>query len=694
MLHVRLAGLAVVLAGTALAAGQTPAPAPTQQQPTFRVQVDYVEVDVLVTDRNGNFVRDLKREDFQLLEDGKPQTITNFLTVDIPVEKAQRPLGAALPIEPDVRTNERPFDGRVYVMVIDDLHTYFARSNLVKKAARQFIERNLGANDLMAVVHTSGPSDASQDFTTNKRLLLAAVDRTFGRKLSSPTVSRTREYQRAPDMRTPDPVGDPDERERALNARVVLDALRDVAQWFGGVHGRRKTILFVSEGVDYDINDVFNNQGASTILSATRDAIAAATRANVSIYGIDPRGLTNLGDDDIEIQSYPNDASLGIGPQSMANELLLSQDSLRTLAEETGGFAALNRNDFTTAFDRIVEDNSSYYMLAYYPPATDKRDGKFHKIDVKVSRPELTVRSRQGYVAAKNRPAAPASKAGTGSPEVREALQSPLPVSGLAMRVFAAPFKGVAPNASVLVGVEMIGRTLNLAADNRVELSIVALDVQGKIRSGKSDTLTLRLSPKTKEQVERTGLRQLNRLDLPPGRYQLRFAAHDIGGGALGSVLYDLEVPDFYKNALNMSGLVLTSTSSVALPTARSDELLTGVLPGPPAAIRAFTQDDEIAVFAEVYDNQASSPHKVDITTTVTSDDANVVFKSNEERSSSDIQDKRGGYGYQGRVPLRDLKPGTYVLKVEARSRLGQGVSAKREVQFTVGATRSAGLFR
>ena len=123
------------------------------------------------------------------------------------------------------------------------------------------------------------------------------------------------------------------------------------------------------------------------VLDSTRDAIAAATRSNVAIYGIDPRGLTNLGDESIEIQSFPDDTSLGIGPGSLQNELRLSQDSLRTLSEETGGFAVVNRNDFSSAYERIVEDNSSYYVLAYYPP--DARPGRYHKIDVRVSRPNV-----------------------------------------------------------------------------------------------------------------------------------------------------------------------------------------------------------------------------------------------------------------------------------------------------------------
>src|SRR5213594_1580577 len=253
--RVRLAALLAFLTGTALSGGQNPPnqanqpPPPPPQQPTFKLRVDYVEVDVVVTDKDGNLVRDLKKEDFQVVEDGKPQTINTFSLVDIPIERADRPLFQPDPIEPDVRTNERPFDGRVYVMVIDDLHTNFGRTQRVKAAAKQFIERRLGANDLMAVVHTAGGSDTGQEFTSNKRLLLAAVNKTSGRKLDSATTNKTNEYYRP--LRLPgDPVVDPNDTERGFNARNTLDTLRQVSEWFSSVHGRRKAILFVSEGID------------------------------------------------------------------------------------------------------------------------------------------------------------------------------------------------------------------------------------------------------------------------------------------------------------------------------------------------------------------------------------------------------------------------------------------------------------
>jgi VWFA-related protein len=696
----RLAALLVFFAATGLTAGQNPpaqqppAPSPpppqAQQQPTFKVRVDYVEVDVVVTDRQGNLVRDLKKEDFQVLEDGKGQSITNFTQVEIPVERGDRPLFADSPIEPDVKTNETPFDGRVYVMVIDDLHTRAGRTIRVKMAAKQFIERRLGANDLMAVVHTAGPSDASQEFTSNKRLLLAAVDKTMGRKLDSATANKTREYNNTQGIRQQgDPLNDPDDAERGFNARNTLDTLRNVAEWFGSVRGRRKAILFVSEGIDYDIYDMIatngsNHQSASMVMDATRDAIGAATRSNVAIYGIDPRGLTDLGDESIEIQAFPDDTSLGVGTGSLQNELRLSQDSLRTLSDETGGFAVVNRNDFATAYQRIVEDNSTYYVLAYYPP--DARPGRLHKIDVRVTRPGLTVRARKGYITPKKIDEVKTSNSKSPStPELREALDSPLPVSGLTLHVFAAPFKGAAPNASVLFGVELRGSDLKLAQNAKLLLSYLAIDQNGKVKGGNTDSLAMpNLKPETKARIEQTGLRMLNRLDLPPGKYQLRVAAHDTNGGNVGSVQYDLAVPDFQKSPFSISGLVLTSGTGSAVPTVRADEQLKQVLPGPPISLRAFPQNDEIVLFTEVYDNEGGKPHKVDITTTITTDEGRVLFKTDETRDSADLGGARGGYGYTTKIPMQELAPGKYVLKVEGKSRLGNTPAAVREVRIEV----------
>jgi VWFA-related protein len=692
----RLLGLFVFVALAASLAAQSqqvPASPASQQTPTFKTQVEFVEVDALVTDQQGNFVRDLTKNDFQVFEDGKRQTISTFSLVDIPIERFDRPLFSPRPIERDVQSNERPFDGRVYVMILDDLHVAPQRTARVRTAARQFIEQRLGANDLMAVIFTGGRSQDAQEFTSNKRLLLNAVNKFTGQKLESAVITRNNEYFRQRDTGLTGRIDDPDEQERVFKIRSTLTSLRQVADWFGGVHGRRKTMLFFSEGIDYDLTDIIRGydapqSAASTINADIQDAIAATARSNVSIYSIDPRGLTDGSEDTIGVGQFADTddpiAGRGIGQSGLANELRVSQDSLRQLSDQSGGFAAVNRNDFSSAFERIVRDNSSYYVLAYYPP-TDKRDGKFHRIEVRVvDRPGLIVRSRRGYNAPRGKPAPVNTKTGGMPPDLFDAINSPLQVSGLTMRVFAAPFKGAQPNSSVLVGLELLGRDLSLATNSKVDISYMAVDTKAKIFGARTDTITMNLRPDTKTRVEQSGFRVLNRMELPPGRYQLRLAARDSTKATIGSVIYDLEVPDFYKDKIAMSGLAITSLGGAAMMTARADDVMKQVLPAPPVAARAFAQNDELAVFTEVYDNSGNAPHKVDITTSVLTDEGRVLYKNEESRDSSELQGAKGGYGYTSRVPLSEIAPGSYVLNVEARSRLGDSPSITRQVQFTI----------
>lgn len=664
----------------------------TAPTPTFRAQVEYVEVDALVTDEQGRFVPTLQREDFRLFEDGKSQTIANFALVQIPMNGSRRPDG----VEPDVLTNERPFGGRIYTMILDDLHTAPARAPLVKAAARRFIERHLAADDLMAVVHTAGRGQASQDFTANRRLLLAAVDRFMGVKPESATMARNTGFFRGGYTRA-GRVDDPFDSERGFNARSTARGLRVAAEWLGGVRGRRKTILFISEGIDYDITDPFNNRSATATLDEMRDAIAAATRSNVSIYTVDPRGLTAGADDLIETSilgdqlpnTYQGGADTpstsqprpGIGTGGLRTELQLSQDSLRILADETGGLAAVGTGEAASLFERIVNDNSSYYVLAYYPPS-DKRDGKFHKIDVRTSRPGLRVRARRGYAIPKEtlQKQSAVRNNGGASAVVLRALNSPLPTGGLTMQIFVAPFKGTTRNASVVLGIELRGRDLTLDGGKSVELSYAAIDASGETR-GDTDVLTLSLPPEARAHVGRTGLRILRRFDLPAGRYQLRVAAHDMAGARVGSLNYDLEIPDYGTVPFSMSGLLLTSRAGTAIPTAQGDAVLQRAMPAPPVALRVFGQTDDVLVFAEVYDRADRAAHSVDITTTVTETGGAVLWKHSAERSSSDLG-SNGAYAHLVRVPMSAVEPGRYVLAVEARSQLGD--VASRRVPFEV----------
>src|SRR5687767_2197970 len=177
-------------AAVALAQAGSSAVAQTQAPPsvTFQVEVNYVDIDTIVSDEKGNFVSGLSRADFDVFEDGKPQKIEMFSYVELPVAPDDRFTVINRAVTSDARSNSRAFDGRVYVIVLDDLDISPLRGGLVKNAAREFVERHLGSNDLAAVVYTSGRPDATQDFTSDRGLLLAAVDKFVGRRLRSAAI--------------------------------------------------------------------------------------------------------------------------------------------------------------------------------------------------------------------------------------------------------------------------------------------------------------------------------------------------------------------------------------------------------------------------------------------------------------------------------------------------------------------------
>ena len=685
--------VALLLTGAVAVAGQTPQPAsPPPEQPgvTFRAEVNYVEVDARVVDAQGKFVTGLTQADFQVFEDGKPQQVTVFSLVNLPVERAPRPLFADKPIEPDVQNNVSGYNGRVYLIVLDDTHTQALRSQRVRMAARQFIERNMGANDVAAVVHTSGKSQAAQEFTTSKRLLLSAVDKFMGQKLQSSFMGRLEEESRTRGQRQAgDTIDDPNSSERGFHARNTLESMKNFADLMTGVRGRKKALVYFSEGIDYDVTNAFLRD-SSTLLDAQRDLIAAATRANVAIYGIDARGLGAGADDAIEIQSFPEDLALGLNSSALQNEVRLGQDMLRVVSDETGGFATVNNNDITGAMDRLVEENSSYYVLGYYAGNT-RRDGRFRKLEVRVNQPGLTVRARKGYYAPRGRaPETTLAGPSDASAELREAMSSPVPVAGLPLATTASVFKGPDNKGSVVISTMIGGRDLPLiekegAFRNDLEVAVLAIDSKGKSFPGERNTVNLTLKPESVARIRATGFRIISSLELPVGRYQVRVAVREANSRRSGLVTYDLEVPDYVKDTLAISGIALTSMASSLSMTARPkvDPLLK-MLPAPMTTFRDFAQNDEIAMFAEVYDSGAGPAHKVEIRLTMNAEGGQSVFQAREERDSSELGGKGGGYGFSARIPLKDVAPGLYVVRLEAESRVGDRETASRETIVNV----------
>jgi len=515
--------------GAAVSLGGQAPTSPTPQTPTFRVEVNYVEIDARTTDAQGKFVDDLNQNEFQVVEDGSPQTISVFTRVRLPLERQDPPLFKGAPIEPDVQSNLHEFNGRVFVLVLDDLQTDARRSMILRAGARQFINRFIGANDLAAVVFTGGATDKGQEFTNSRARLLASVDKFIGSKLPSETMTKLDDYYRAQQLQQQP--RDTNLAERGYKARNSLITLRNLAQYLSGVKGRRKAVIWFGEGIDYDTENPFSPD-TSILHDTMKEAIAEATRAGVSFYGVDARGLGAGLDEAIEIGSLPDDPAFMSVSTMIQNEVRRAQDNMRVMSEETGGFAIINQNDLNRAFERIIEDNSSYYVLGYYP-SNDKRDGRFRKVEVRVTRPGIRVQARNGYTAAKGKPAGSAGAKPDPKvpPEIIEALANPIPTGGVGLSIFAAPFIGSGAKSSVAVTIEFAPGALKFVEgdgkfNEDVDVHVLAVDAAGKMQDGGPAHAPLRLSQRNHDAVVANGFRIVRRLALPPVRDDVQFRLH------------------------------------------------------------------------------------------------------------------------------------------------------------------------
>ena len=634
--HDRAGALIAFLLVASPLAAQPTTPQTTTQTPTatFRSGVEYVEVDVTVLDRKGRLIRDLTVDDFELLEDGVPQTLDAARLVDIPLPpkpvKRRRGEPAPVAVEADVIRN--PGLGRIFVMLLDTSSgDPLLRTRLV---ARRFVEEALGPDDLMAVIHLDSTAAAGQGFTSDKGRLLTAIDR-FG----------TAAWFGAGEG--------PSVLEGSRATAGAYEMIQAVAERLGAVSGRRKSILWIGGAPQFHHTD-FRQVNAAF---AQRDAIRAATRNNVAIYPVDPRGLT-----------------IAFGMAELER-----QSGFRVMAEDTGGEAIVNTNNFSGNYRRIIEQNSTYYMLGYYP-REPKDDGKFHKISVKVKRPGLRVRAKKGYTA--RRAALPALPEQPPTLRLSEAttaaLRSPLPLGGITLDMILTPFRGEGRNATILLGAQLRGSDLRLDADSRIELAQVAIDMSGYLNSGAARLFTLDLAPRASD--AEAGLRYFDRLALPPGRHEVRLVVHQ-PGGVTGSVVGDVDVPDYSRKALMMSGLVVASQHEGEARLLTRDARSTQALTTQPTIVRRFGPDDILTVWAELYDNRTAAALVLPIETRILTASGSKISTRERVLAPSDGDPRR--FDYRDRIELSGLVPGDYVLEIATKPK-GVKKPVRRLLPFTV----------
>ena len=661
---VALVAVAVLSLVPALRAQQT---AP----PLFRSEVEAVEVDVFVNDRAGNPVSELRASDFELYEDNKPQTITSFSEVNIPLERPE-PLSANA-LAPDVATNGNT-EGRLYVIAFDEVSTDLALRT--RQFLRRFIEEHFGPNDVAAVVYVGrGSSKNAQDFTSNRQLLLKAIDAFSG---GFPEIAGGTGDARA------------DAFYRASQVRSQARAMRDLMEALAKIQGRRKAMIYVSQkvgesaGIPSDISeatlagadvfDVLDYRGGvrSIQFDDLRAAMTSAMRGGVAIYAIDPAGLTPGGTLGESEAAQTTDASAE----------LERVGQLRMLSEATGGFALVNSNNVDAAFTRLVRENSTYYELGFTSTNT-ARDGRYRRLSVRMKNPSLSARTRDGYIAPSKTPAklAAAARPSVLSEGVRESLGSPISSASVAMAAFATAYRSPKNKAAtVLLSVTMDATQLGLvdrgpAMVGDVEVAWVAVNKNNKV-TGQHEVVGLVLRPERYAAAKANGVRVLSAMTLAPGKYQLRVAGGNTQNPKAGSVLYDLDVPDFGSSALTMSAPSLATTAHE--PVTAVPKTAANIVPAPPTTERQFASGAPVSMYVETYSNNHDISD-VALTLDVRDESGRIMKTATEHRASAASATQR----FTLPVPL-DLPPGRYVLHVEARATPGKQPPLSRDVPIKV----------
>jgi VWFA-related protein len=636
------------------------------QEPSFRASATYVEIDAFVTDRSGAAVKDLTRDDFEILEGGKPQALSTFEFVDLPIVAPP-----ALPppkglIESDVTSNRQASEGRLWVILLDapamapppqtEGAVYMRLSQIV---ARNFIEQAVGPDDEVAVIHAQGSMSASQPPTRSRALMLRSIE-----KFSEGVASREPETA----------------QEQVSMIQMTYRIIEELSAALGAASSRRKAILWIGGQTIPDPSAcvplrLTMGEAAATILARYRDAIRAAQRNNVAIYPVDPSRLSTRGG---------GGACVG-GPGGTAIQgEIYRQSALRMVAEDTGGVALVNTNNLRDGFANIVADNSTYYLLGYYP-ATEHRDGKFHEFTVRVKRPAVTVRARKGYLApdaASTERAA--QRASQQSDPVVNALRSPLPNRGLTVSVFSAPFKGSAALASVVIGAHVDGATLQLTEgmqETKVNVAFQVIDAEGKtlVSRGQSHSL-IASTAQQRDVLRREGLQVVDQIDLPPGRHEVRVAAHQREGSRTGSVIAYVDVPQFARERLALSGMLVETKSASAQESANqaapadADITLT--------ARREFSTAAAVTIRSVVY-WQADVPADAIIVTASLRTAAGVPMR-NLDVSTRELPEAGERRTAAVNAPLSGLAPGSYVVQLEARTTRGRRAVATREMLLHV----------
>ena len=576
-----------------------PPPASEAGQPVFRAGVNFVRVDVIATDRQGNPITDLTQDDFEIVEDDTKQAIETFRLVKIdttaPVESPGR-----LQTRADEEAAAQNEDARIFVFFLDEYHVRLGNSMAARKHLVEFVQTQLGPKDLVSVMYPLSPLDTVV-LTRDHRQLVNAIERFQGRK-----------YDYTPRNALEDRYANyPTEVVERVRRQVSLSAIAGLSVKLGALREGRKAIVLVSEGYvallppqlrgavatmpglgnpnrnnpmagENNLNEDRARFAAELdVQTELQRVFDAANRSNTTIYAVDPRGLST-GEFDIQ------DNVMGRASQ---DGLRQTQNTLRVLAEETDGRAIVNRNDLAKGMQQIVRDSSAYYLLGYNSTQS-RSDGKFHAIKVRVRRPGVQVRARRGYWALSATETARAVAPPKPGPPAAVS-KSLAAIANLGDRRFIRTWVGTAPADNGKTRVTVVWEAIpptpgsGRAAVGRVMLNALspAGDSYFKGPVGGDGTDSLGPGASRRGTVD---------IEVPPGKLSLRLAIEGKPDDVLDTDDRTVEVPDFTEPKARLS----TPRVYVAR-NAREFQAIKADPAAAPAATREFRRTERLLLRLE-----------------------------------------------------------------------------------------------
>jgi len=694
--------LLFVIAIASITHGQNPSPSPSPQaKPTpklgappslpaaedvVRITTNLVQVDAVVTDNNGKSVTDLRPDEVQIFEDGHSQKISNFTYVVTESGKEElRPQPNiadknAPPVPPTTLRSDQV--RRTIALVVDDLGLSFESTHFVRQALKDFVNKQMQPGDLVAIVRTSGGAGALQQFTSDKRQLLAAIERVkwymggrAGISAFSPMVDTS---QQSEEMQKADK--DLNEFREDLFAVGTLGAVNYVVRGLNELPGR-KSILLISDGFRiYNLDDPTRNLRT---LDALRKLIDQAGRASVVIYTMNATGLQTLSLTAADQTGQMNAEQVEQQLSNRRVQAFESQEGLRYLADETGGMAIRNTNDLAGGIKRVMDDQKGYYLIGYRPDEStfDPRTGRrtFHKLSLKVLRQgKFKVRMRHGFIGVSDSDMVAAAPT-TPREQITKALFSPFGSAGVHVRLTSlfTNHPKLGSLARSMLHVDGSDLTFEDEADgwHRTTFDVVAVtfDANGAIVDQVSRTHTLKVKGASYQNVLTEGFVYFVTFPIKkPGAYQLRAVLRDHGSQRVGSASQFVEVPDIKKDRLVLSSVVLSgsdpkskkSSENAGTSSAEAGEQVEDTTNS--AAVRRFHRGSVLSYGVAIYNAKVKNGAPPQVQTQVRMfREGNPVFAGREQMLTLNNPTDLKRLGASGALILgSDMTPGEYVFQI------------------------------